>query len=49
MQRRLGIASPAQDHKIVGIGDEPSAEALLKAELLPPQHEPAHVKISQQW
>ena len=49
MQRRLGIASLAQDHKIIGVGDEPSAEALLKAELLPSQHEPAHVKISQQW
>ena len=45
----FGVASSAQDHEIVGIGDEPSAEALLKAELLPPQHKPAHVKIRQQW
>jgi len=29
--------------------DEASAETLLKAELLPPQHKPAHVKIRQQW
>src|SRR5467141_2919680 len=33
----------------VRIGDEASAETLLEAELLPPQHKPAHVKIRQQW
>src|SRR5204863_1066431 len=38
MQRRFGIALPAQDHEVVGIGDKASAKALLKAELLPPQH-----------
>ena len=42
-------APSAQDHKIVGISDEASAEALLEAELLPSQHKPAHVKIRQQW
>jgi hypothetical protein len=49
VQRLLGAAPSAQDHKVVGIGDEASAEALLKAELLPPQHKPAHVQICQQW
>jgi len=48
MQRGFGVALPAQDHEVVGIGDEPSAKALLQAELLPPQHEPAHVEIRQQ-
>src|SRR4029077_15045810 len=32
------------DHKVIRIIDEASAEALLKAELLPPQHKPAHVQ-----
>jgi hypothetical protein len=31
------------------LGDEASAETLLKAELLLPQHKPAHVMIRQQW
>jgi len=47
MQRRFGIALSTQDHEVIRIGDEPSAQALLEAELLPPQHEPAHVKIRQ--
>jgi hypothetical protein len=34
---------------VIRIIDEASAEALLKAELLPPQHKPAHVQIRQQW
>src|SRR6201981_317520 len=29
--------------------NEASAETSLKAELLPPQHEPAHVDVRQQW
>ena len=33
--------------EVVGIGDEASAETSLKAELLPPQHEPAHVDVRQ--
>ena len=49
MQCILGAAPSAQDHKVVRISDEASAEALLKAELLPPQHKPAHVKVRQQW
>src|SRR5215813_12463122 len=49
VQRLLSTAPLAQDHKIVRINDEASAEASLKAELLPPQHKPAHVKICQQW
>src|SRR5262249_18094800 len=48
VQRLLGVAPWAQDHKIVRINDEASAEALLQAELLPPQHKPAHVQIRQQ-
>jgi hypothetical protein len=47
VQRRFGIAPAAQDHEVIGIGDKASAKALLKAELLPPQHKPAHVKICQ--
>jgi hypothetical protein len=35
MQRRFGIAPPAQDHEVIGIGDKARAKALLKAELLP--------------
>src|SRR5271163_1955538 len=31
------------------IGHEASAEASLKPEHLPSQHEPAHVEIRQQW
>jgi hypothetical protein len=38
VQGCLSAASPAQNHKIVRMGDEASAETLLKAELLPPQH-----------
>jgi hypothetical protein len=45
VQRLLCAGPSAQDHKIVCIDDEASAEALLKAELLPPQHKPAHVQI----
>jgi hypothetical protein len=41
VQRRFGVAPPAQDHEVVGIGDQASAETLLKAEFLPPQREPA--------
>ena len=37
------------DHEIVGIGHDPSAEALSQSELLPSQHKPAHVEICQQW
>jgi len=40
------LALSAQDHKIIRIGNEASAEAVLKAELLPPQHKPAHVDVS---
>ena len=48
-QRLFGLALPAQDHEIVGVGHDPAAKALLQPELLPPQHEPAHVQIGQQW
>src|ERR1700730_14938512 len=40
-------ASPAQDRDVIGIGDKASAETSLKAELLPPQHKPAHVDVRQ--
>src|SRR5271169_5473618 len=46
MQRRFGIAPPAQDHEIVGIGDKASAETSLKTELLPPQHEACACRCS---
>ena len=49
LQRRFGLAPPAQDHEIVGVGHDASAEASLQPELLPSQHEPAHVQIRQQW
>jgi hypothetical protein len=49
MQCILGTAPSAQDYKVIRIIDEASAKALLKAELLPPQHKPAHVQIRQQW
>src|SRR6516162_1286216 len=49
VQRLLCTAPSAQDHKIVGVSDEASAEASLKSQLLPPQHKPAHVQIRQQW
>ena len=43
MQCRFGFALSAQDHEVVGVGHEASAEASLKPEHLPSQHEPAHV------
>ena len=48
LQCLIGVAFLAQDHKIVGIGYDTTAEALLQSELLPSQHEPAHVYIRQQ-
>src|SRR5258707_8485413 len=45
VQRRFNIALSAQDHEIVSIGNETSTETSLKTELLPPQHEPAHVNV----
>jgi hypothetical protein len=44
----VGIALLAQDHKIIGVGYDTTAEALLQSELLPSQYEPAHVYIRQQ-
>src|SRR6266404_1981678 len=49
ISRRRCNAEAAQDHEVIGIGDKASAKTLLKAELLPPQHEPAHVKVRQPW
>src|SRR5215472_14976484 len=43
------LSPPAQDHEVIGISDKASTKALLKAELLPPQHKPAHVQVRQQW
>jgi hypothetical protein len=48
VQRRIGVAVPAQDHEVVGIDHEPTAQALLQSELLPPQNKPAHIDIRQQ-
>src|ERR1022692_1554651 len=49
LQCLIGFAFPAQDHEIVGVGHDTTAEASLQPELLPSQNEPAHVKIRQQW
>ena len=48
LQCLIGFALLAQDHKIVGIGHDTTAEALLQSELLPSQYKPAHVYIRQQ-
>ena len=48
LQSRFGFAPSAQDHEVVRVGYEASAEASLKPEHLPSQHEPAHVEIRQQ-
>src|SRR3977135_4483448 len=48
LQRLIGFALLAQDHEIVGIGHDTTAEALFQPELLPSQYEPAHVYIRQQ-
>jgi hypothetical protein len=49
VERGFRVALLTQDDEVVGIIDEPSAEALPKSELPPSQHEPAHVQICQQW
>src|SRR5450756_2840093 len=49
LQCLIGFAILAQDHEIVGVGHDTTAEASLQPELLPSQNEPAHVKIRQQW
>src|SRR5712675_755806 len=38
LQRLIGFAFLTQDHKIVGIGHDATAETLLQPELLPSQH-----------
>src|ERR1700681_2724073 len=38
-QGLCGLAPPAQDHEVVGVGHDARAEASLKPELLPSQHE----------
>ena len=48
LQRLIGFAFLAQDNEIVGVGHDTTAEAALQPELLPSQHEPAHVNIRQQ-
>jgi len=48
-QGLFGLARPAQDHEIVGVGHDARAEASLQPEHLPSQHKPAHVEICQQW
>src|SRR2546425_213768 len=48
LQGLSGLALPAQDHEIIGVGHDATAEASLQSELLPPQHEPPHIQISQQ-
>ena len=48
---RDDIAGLALCHRLPGAAQLRTfvAKALLKAELLPPQHKPAHVQICQQW
>src|SRR4051812_16290868 len=48
LQGFISLAFPAQDHEIVGVGHDATAETLLQPELLPPQHESAHIQIRQQ-
>jgi hypothetical protein len=48
LQCRFGLALPAQNHEIVRVGHDATAEASLQPELPPSQHELAHVKIRQQ-
>src|SRR5271167_464753 len=45
LQSRFSLAPSAQDHEVVRVGYEASAEGSLKPEHLPSQHEPAHVNI----
>ena len=40
MQRRLGVAFPAQDHEVVGIDHEPTAQALLAEVAVTASREP---------
>src|ERR1700745_4308735 len=47
VQRCFSVAPSAQYHEISGIVDQASAEASLKAELLPAQHKPAHIEVRQ--
>src|SRR5256885_17080709 len=49
LQGLFGFALSAQDHEVVGVGHDASAEASLQPEPLPSQHEPAHVEVRQQW
>src|SRR5436305_2964267 len=49
LQGLFGFALSAQDHEVVGVGHDASAEASLQPEHLPSQHEPAHVEVRQQW
>ena len=46
LQRLIGSAFLAQDHEIVGVGHDTTAEASLQPELLPSQDEPAQCKYS---
>src|ERR1022692_1850984 len=48
LQCLIGFALLAQDHKIVGIGHDTTAEALLQSELLPSHYKPAHIYVRQQ-
>src|SRR5271165_4627903 len=48
LQSRFGFAPSAQDHEVVRVGYEASAEGSFKPGHLPSQYEPAHVQIRQQ-
>jgi uncharacterized protein (DUF736 family) len=36
------------DHQIVGVIDDPRFQALLVSQLLPAEHEPTHVDVTEQ-
>src|SRR5215471_5881590 len=38
-----------QDHEVIGVSHDASAKASLQSELVPSQHEPAHVEIGAGW
>jgi hypothetical protein len=42
--RFLGVA-----HQVIGIVNDARSKTLLVPQHLPPEHEPAHVKVAEQW
>src|SRR6185312_3609514 len=48
-RQRLGSAASTTDHEVVGIVNDVSVQTPLVSQRLPPQHEPAHVQITERW